>query len=1097
MTVNPGDNPNPDDVDKAIGTIGLAVEQHVYSLISGKVSARDMWIALQNAYEDKGLMRRITLRRTLYGTKLSACKDMNDYIDKILSIAQQLASVGSQVDEEEVAMVMLQNLTPEFDFLVVALESNDTKLTTEIVRAKLLQFQERIPVETRAEDSALITKGTKSKKHKFKCFVCHKIGHKASDCRMKNPSGTQKRRDKPNESALNVADKHKKDCWYVDSGATRHFSCNQHWFNSLTPCVPTTVTGVGNKVLTASQVGTITVRLRIGGETVVTDIQDVLFVPDLGSNLIAISVLEEKGYRVQFAKGRCMVHNKRGTVIASATRCNQLYVLDTEECSAMAASDQDKSMELWHKRLGHLGYDNVQKLIDGMVTGITVSNAERPVCESCIKGKQTRNPFPKSASRAETPLALVHTDVCGPMEVESISGYRYFMTLIDDATRMTHVYFIKEKSEVVSKIVDYKNLVETHKGLKLKILRSDNGGEYENRVLAAFLRKHGIKHQLTIAYTPEQNGVSERANRTIVERARTMLSDAGLEKRFWAEAVSTAVYLKNRAPTVAVKGKTPLEAWSGKRPNISHLRVFGSKAFAHVPKEKRRKLDPKSIQCIMLGYCKESKGYRLWDVKSKRLLKSRDVVFQETAPLTEAAEQEEDVLLDVQAAESVSETETLRVDNQSGNRSSMRSNKGVPAKRYSDEYANIADCEPQNIQEAKSGSDWTEWKSAIDTELSALDENGTWTIVDRPSNRKTIKNKWVFCKKLNSDGTIARYKARLVAKGYSQRSGIDYGEIYSPVARYSTLRLVIAIATLNDLLLYQLDFDSAFLNGELVEEIYMEPPEHYDRNTFQTEKVCLLKKSLYGLKQSGRCWYEKLDAVLLEMNFVRSETDHCLYHKTLEEKLFIIAVYVDDLLMAGQENHITDMKHRLQQKFKLKDLGPANHLLGMRIVQNLQEGTVTIDQQAYIEAIISKYGMTDAKPVSTPIDKNIKMNKAMSPSSQGEIEEMEDVPYQNVTKTSKEAMWIKETLCELGLLYQSETINIALYKGAILSCSTKHHGRSKHIAIRHHFIRELVENKSISVEYIASEKNVADMLTKGLSTHLLIAFLKGCGLECD
>ncbi|XP_063769744.1 baculoviral IAP repeat-containing protein 1f-like [Pseudophryne corroboree] len=207
-------------------------------------------------------------------------------------------------------------------------------------------------------------------------------------------------------------------------------------------------------------------------------------------------------------------------------------------------------------------------------------------------------------------------------------------------------------------------------------------------------------------------------------------------------------------------------------------------------------------------YCDESKGYRLWDVTSKYLLKSRDVVLYETAPLTGAVKQQENVSLDVQAAESESESESGKTD-KSGNGSSMRSNKGVLAKKY--------------------------------------------------------------------------------------------------------------------------NFDSAFLNGELVEEIYMEPPEHYDIDIFQTRKVCLLKKSLYGLKQSGHCWYVKLDAALLEINFVRSETDHCLHHKTIKEKLFIIAVYVDDLLLGGQEDHITDVKHQLKQRFKLKDLDPVNHQLGLNV----------------------------------------------------------------------------------------------------------------------------------------------------------------------
>ena len=195
------------------------------------------------------------------------------------------------------------------------------------------------------------------------------------------------------------------------------------------------------------------------------------------------------------------------------------------------------------------------------------------------------------------------------MSTGSLSGCEYFLTIIDDKTRYTWIYVLKHKDEVFARFLEWKALVENSTGRKLKALRTDNGGEYTSKEFETYLKQNGIRHERTVPKTPEQNGVAERMNRTIVETARCMLAEAKLPRKFWAEAVSMAVYLRNRSPTTAVNGMTPFEALTGDKPCVDILRVFGCLAYVHVPKDERRKFDSKSKRCILLGYGSETKAY--------------------------------------------------------------------------------------------------------------------------------------------------------------------------------------------------------------------------------------------------------------------------------------------------------------------------------------------------------------------------------------------------------------------------------------------------------------------------------------------------------
>ena len=454
-----------------------------------------------------------------------------------------------------------------------------------------------------------------------------------------------------------------------------------------------------------------------------------------------------------------------------------------------------------------------------------------------------------------------------------------------------------------------KPINEKQMSLVIKMSSSDHGGEYISSELQEYLRKNGIIHQTSAPYTPEQNGLAERMNRTIVERARSALIAAGLPKMFWAEAVSTVAYLINRSPTRG-HGRTPEEIWSGQKPDLSHLKVFGCKALVHIPKKFRRKFDPKSTEMIFVGYCENTKGYRLIHPVTRRLTISRDVVFIEnefvrnvrsTVELHESVGEvfplfendldsdvnnsnqndtanEHNPLQNVTANELDSEfigqyqcddapsgtTESVPTNSDHELTSpsntislpNVRRSERVPKPRIFPDFVTycvngfIPD-DPSTVEEALGSGNSEVWKRAMIEEFNSLQENNTWKLTELPPNRKPIQCKWVFKTKRDADGRIVRYKARLVAKGFTQKQGIDYGETFSPVVRYTSIRMLLAISAKYNLDIEQMDVVTAFLHGKIDEDIYMiQPPEFA-----QDDKVCKLNKALYGLKQSSRQWF--------------------------------------------------------------------------------------------------------------------------------------------------------------------------------------------------------------------------------------------------
>ncbi|MCO5550885.1 hypothetical protein L7F22_004379 [Adiantum nelumboides] len=287
---------------------------------------------------------------------------------------------------------------------------------------------------------------------------------------------------------------------------------------------------------------------------------------------------------------------------------NGLFVLDRYEKQIQACITETKTQamqdaELWHARFGHVGYGSLITLqrhnMDGSV-------------------------------RATRKLQLVHSDVCGPMRTPSVGNSLYFVTFIDDFSRFCWVYPLKAKSDVFAIFQHYVSMVENETGYNVQTFRTDRGGEYMSGAFKDFLGKKGIKHQCTMPYTPQQNGVAERKNRSLMEMARCMLKAKSLPHKLWMEAVACAAHVLNRCPTRALKTITPYESWYDRKPSVSYLRVFGCLAYAHIPQQLHGKLDDKAVKCIFVGYSSGSKGYRLYNPATNKIFESRDVIFAKT-----------------------------------------------------------------------------------------------------------------------------------------------------------------------------------------------------------------------------------------------------------------------------------------------------------------------------------------------------------------------------------------------------------------------------------------------------------------------------------
>ncbi|CAI7787450.1 unnamed protein product [Closterium sp. NIES-53] len=561
-----------------------------------------------------------------------------------------------------------------------------------------------------------------------------------------------------------------------------------------------------------------------------------------------------------------------------------------------------------------------KRIVDGLE--FVRSSGDDDKCVGCLEGKMARKPFsPSTKPNASEPLKLVHTDLCGPITPVSKGGARYVLTLIDDATRMCWIRILKHKDATSTAIKQWVADVEKESGFKVKRFCSDGGGEYTARELGNWLKGHRTAHEFSTPYTPQQNGADERLNRMLMESARGLLSHAHAEKHWWGEAVTLATWIRNRCVTKALPNKTPLEAWSGTKPDITDLRTFGCTCYYHVPDVTRTKLEAKARVAMYLGPSADHKAWRVWDLEHGKLVVSRDVVFYEDTFLSKSMIVPSviiippplDVTDEADEAPTGSPPSTNEGENGSGavgvsgdegnakesepsspptitpTLASTRTRRNPHPNSKYDGYSLVAGDDegggdamcleaytntPSTYQGAMSSAEATEWERALQEEYDSLMANDVYELVPMPPGAYLVGSRWVFKKKLGPNGEVERYKARLVAQGYTQKEGLHYNDTFALVTKSATLRTLLALAGALDLEVEQLDVKTAFLYGHLKEEEYMKQPPEFDDDS---DRVYKLKRTIYGIKQSPRARYMRIDEHLLSLGFVRSECDHALY----------------------------------------------------------------------------------------------------------------------------------------------------------------------------------------------------------------------------
>ncbi|KAJ9562356.1 hypothetical protein OSB04_007516 [Centaurea solstitialis] len=509
-----------------------------------------------------------------------------------------------------------------------------------------------------------------------------------------------------------------------------------------------------------------------------------------------------------------------------------------------------------------------------------------------------------------------------------------------------YVYLMRHKSESFERFREFQNEVQNQLGRKIKFLRSDRGGEYLSDEFDNHLMECGIVSQLTPPYTPQMNGVSERRNRTLLDMVRSMMCRSTLPMSFWGHALETAAHILNRAPTKSVE-KTPYELWKGKKPNISFLRIWGCEVYVKRPTSE--KLKPKSDKCFFVGYPKTTVGYYFYNPEENKVFVARNGKFLEEKFLSTGNTRK-----GCRSTEPIEEVQTQDLRRSSRVRQEPDSHEGRDAIMY---------------------------------------ENQVWELTGLPQHCRAVGRKWVFKKKTDMDGNVHTFKARLVAKGFTQTHGIDYDETFSPVAMLKSIRILMAISAYFDYEFWQMDVKTAFLNGKLTKDVYMEQPEGF-QDPKNPIKVWKLLNSIYGLKQASRSWNLHFDERIKEFSFAKSEFEPCVYTKFSESIVTFLVLYVDDILLIGNDvPTLQSVKNWLSKCFQMKDLGEPAYILGIKIYRNRSKRLIGLSQSTYIDKILKKFRMDESKKGFIPMQHGIVLSITQCPVSSQDQDKMKSVPY--------------------------------------------------------------------------------------------------------
>ena len=1082
--------------DKAIGLICRTVSSHLKieldelripdkasPPVNHDATATQLWEHLKTKFEKKDGVSAIIDYGRLTRTKLIDDGTLEEQLNALQDLRSRCALNDFKYEDWQFAALILLALPDSYEnvkehFLTTPEPKN---LRPDDIRARILEKQNRKKDEADIAGANIITTKSATAKSKKRgkrppddkpCFNCGRKGHWARECRLKKkdtPHQSNASPGKPGGGSLNVVE-HDTDAesespvlcyfgapenWLMDSGATDHMTPFGSDFKSYAKFVESRTVILGDGSTRLNIIGKGNVERWVETSPHVYRqlvLQDVLHVEGIKRRFLSMGRFDDKGFSVTLSNSRLTISKAKFTFLGLKTGSLYSCTLYAEKPLGARSLNSVVALpiKIWHDRMGHLNWEAIKSTRSNNppLLGVKLDASVPPheTCPGCAAGKAKRRLFKSAGSRhtrSTHPIERIHSDLAGPMEVNSINGNRYICVFTCDCTSFVWVYLLKSKDKTLDAFKRFVPMVEKLTGYKIKFFHSDRGGEFMSDEFTKFLEEQGITRETSAPRTPQQNGVAERMNQTLIGGARALIHHSGMSKGFWAEAVSVAAHVINRAPRKGLGWRTPYELLFGRIPDVSYLRVFGCRAW--VFNDNAKKWDPKSNPMVFVGYEPGAKAFRLWNPATRSIVISANARFNEnvfpnrpatpdsptptptnTPPVASSSSNQlppTEIQLPISFFEDEKPrprptpkppippinqpvspmptqslpsptldpprpiTPELEPSTPPASRKSGRKRK--PAKKFIAGSSTLESAEtegdiekfdqvyleavelyisanssnePQTYREATKSPDAERWNKAMMEEYNSLNEHGTWEVVPRPENRRVVSSKWVYRVKYDANGTISRYKARLVARGFNQVHGVDYTETFAPVTRLETLRLLFALAVQKDWEVRQIDVKTAYLYGDLDEEVYMEPPEGAN---VPEGHVYLLKKALYGLKQAGRQWYRKLKDTMSKFGLTQviSEPHTFVAHKVVDGQKYtiILPVYVDDLFPIGDKRLTDDFEAWIGDYFEITTPCDAHYFLGIRIKRNRNPDPesglnpyISLDQDKYIESVLSR-----------------------------------------------------------------------------------------------------------------------------------------------
>nr|GEU84963.1 hypothetical protein [Tanacetum cinerariifolium] len=859
------------------------------------------------------------------------------------------------------------------------------------------------------------------------------------------------------------------------------------------------------------------------------------YVEGLNYNLFSVGQLCDADLEVAFRKSTCFIRDLKGNDLLTGSRGTDLYSITLQDTNCpnliyLMAKATSSQAWLWHRRLSHLNYDTINLLSkNDIVVGLPkLKFIKDHLCSSCELGKAKRKSFhtkitPSSKSR----LQLLHMDLCGPMRVASINGKRYVLVIVNDYSRYTWTHFLRSKDETPEVLIDFLRLVQRGLQAQVRVVRTDKGTEFLNQTLHAYFVAEGILHQMSVARTPEQNGVVERRNRTLVEAARTMLSAAKVPLFFWAKAIATACFTQNRSLVIPRHEKTPYHIINDRKPPVKFFHIFGSICYIVRDGENLDKMKEKGDECIFVGYSTPSRAYKVFNKRTRVIMESIHVNFDELPQMasdhvisdstpeymTITTSNELDLLFSLMFDELLngsskvvsksSAVSTADALNQRQQHTTPLNTHTTPLPTYHP-LEQVIGNPSQSVR--------TRRQLELDSEISMF------TLTVSQTEPKNIKEAMAGSAWIESMQEELHQFNRL-------EEGVDFEESFTPVARLEAVRLFITYAAHKSFTVYQMDVKTEFLYGPLKEEVYVNQPDGFV-DPYHPDKVYRLKKALYGLKQALRAWGD----------------------------ILLVQIYVDDIIFGSTNPNLSKRFEKLMHsKFEISMMGELKFFLGIQIHQSPRG--IFIKQAKYTQEILIKHGMTSCDSVGTPMaTKHRDADLSGTPIDQMKYHSMvgalmyltssrPDIMHvtcycaryqakltkKHLTAVKRIFWYLKDTI-HMGLWYLKDTsfelttfldsnhagcldsrkstsgdygfhfYKIPMYcdsKAAIaISCNPVQHSCTKHIDVRYHFIKEKVKKGIVKLFFVGTEYQLADLFTKALPVERFKYLVRRLGMRC-